>query len=507
MQTSLVEQWVNALLKELHQHKGKVVVCFALVICLVVVLGIVWPKRYEASAIVFADDQNIIKPLLAGQAEVTRLNEGDQLLSVQQRIMSNNLMEQVLLEAKLVANLNDKSALQPTIRAVLGAMKIEQSGRNRIKLSFRDPDANKAYLVTSAITNVFIRDSARSKREESGEAYAFINNQVKTYKDQLQAAEDKLKEFKSANPGTSEDAISNRLSAQQASIESLTLDLQVARARRDVLRQQISHESQSISQNYKADVYRTALTQAQTKLDTLRLSYQETYPDIVSLKQQIEDLHRSVAEAEREPSNNSDRGNSTNPIYQKIKADLSEAEVNVKTLELKLESAKRLLEGGLSNSKQNAEYQAQFSELTRDYTVTRKIYEDLLDRKEKARMSVALDVQGQGLNYRIQEPPVYPTIPVGLRFIHFYLAAPILGLLFPIALLVAYIQLDPRVRFIDRVQLILPPSVQVITVVPHMSTSMAKRMARAEWNYLAIFVAVVLAAYVVVAVVRLSGVV
>lgn len=507
MQTSLVEQWANALLKELNQHKGKVVLCFALVTCLVVTVGILWPKQFEASAIVFADDQNIIKPLLAGQAEVTRLNEGDQLLAVQQRITSNSIMEQVLLEAKLASDLNDKYSLQGPIRGILGGIKIEQAGKNRIKISYRNKDAGRAYLVTSAITNVFIRDSARAKREESSEAYTFIDNQVKTYKEQLQSAEDRLKEFKLANPGSSEDSISRGLSDRRTSIESLTLDLQIARARRDELRQQISHESQSISQNYKADVYRNALSQAQSKLDTLRLSYQDTYPDIVSLKQQIEDLRRSITEAESEPSNNRDRGGSTNPVYQKIKSDLSEAEVNVKTLELKLEAAKRMLESGLSNSKQGAEYQAQFAELTRDYTVTKKIYEDLLDRKEKARMSVALDVQGQGLNYRIQEPPAYPRVPVGLRFVHFYLAAPVLGLLLPISLLIAYIQLDPRVRFVDRMQLVLPPSVQVITMVPHMSTSMAKRMTRAEWNYLAIFITVVLVAYVIVAVVRLSGVV
>lgn len=507
MQTSLLEQWINAILKELNQHKGKVVLCFAVITFVVVIVGFLWPKQYEASAIVFADDQNIIKPLLAGQAEVTRLTETDQLVSVQQRITSNSIMEQVLLEAKLVGNLDDKYALQPRIRGLIAGLKIEQAGRNRMKISFRDKDANKAYSVASAITNVFIRDSARSKREESGEAYTFIDNQVKTYKEQLQTAEDRLKDFKSANAGGSEEAVSRRLSDIRTGIESLTLDLQIARARRDELRQQLSHESSSISQNYKADVYRNGLAQAQSKLDALRLSYQETYPDIVSLKQQIEDLRRAIAQAESEPSSASDRGGSANPVYQKMKGDLSETEVSVKTLELKLDSSKRMLESGLSNSKENAEYQAQLAELTRDYTVTKNIYEDLLGRKEKARMSVALDVQGQGLNYRIQEPAAYPNAPIGLRFVHFYLAAPVLGMLIPIGLLIGYIMLDPRVRFFERIQPILPPTVQVVTVIPHMSTSMARRMARAEWSYLAIFAAVVLAAYVVVAVVRLSGVV
>ncbi len=140
-------------------------------------------------------------------------------------IMSNSILEQVLLEANLVANLDDKNALQPKIRELLSAMKIEQAGRNRIKIAFRDQDANKAYLVTSAITNVFIRDSARSKREESSEAYAFINNQVKAYKRAIAVGRGQSsKSFANRRIlAAAKMRISNRLSAQQTSIESLTL--------------------------------------------------------------------------------------------------------------------------------------------------------------------------------------------------------------------------------------------------------------------------------------------
>src|SRR5207248_916578 len=101
----------------------------------------------------------------------------------------------------------------------------------------------------------------------------------------------------------------------------------------------------------------------------------------------------------------------------------------------------------------------------------------------------------------------YPTAPVGLRFVHFFLAAPVLGVLLPIALIVAYIQLDPRVRFTERVQTMLPESVAVLMVVPHMRTQLERRMNRAEWSYLAVFVALVMLGYVIVAVVRVTGVV
>ena len=509
MPISVLQEWVSAILKELNLHKGKMTLGFALITSIVVTVGILWPKKFESSAIIFVDDQNIIKPLLAGQAEVTRPSEVDQLQVVQQRIYSNNIMEQVLIEAKLAAQsqIHDRYKIQPLIRGLLGGLKVESAGKNHIRLAFRDQDPAKAYGIVAAVTNVFIRDSAKSKREESGEAFTFIDNQVKMYKEQLQLAEDRLKDFKAQNPNSSEESIARRIGELRTATENLTLELQVARARRDELRQQISHEGQYIAQSYKADVYRTALSQAQSKLDTLRLSYQETYPDIVALKQQIEDLRAAIARAESEPSSNVEHGSAANPVYQKIKTDLSDAEVSVKTLQLKLDSSQRMLGEETTNTKANAEYQAQLAELTRDYNVTKQIYEDMLERKEKARMSVALDVQGQGLNYRIQEPAAYPTAPVGLRFMHFFLAAPVLGVLLPLALIVAYIQLDPRVRFVERIEPVLPENVSLLIVVPHMTTQLERRMRRAEWGYLSVFAALVVVAYIIVGVVRLAGLV
>jgi polysaccharide chain length determinant protein (PEP-CTERM system associated) len=504
MQTSLIQDWTYALLAELGRHKGKAAFVFLVVTCTLVVAGFMWPKQYEASSIVFADDQNIIKPLLAGQAEVTRPEMVDQLTVVRQRIASSQILEQVLLDAKMVTDISDKYRIQPLIRGLQGGILVSEAGRNHYKIAYRHPDQATAFLIASTLTEVFIRDSARTKRQESGEAFTFIDAQVKTYKEQLQAAEEKLKNFKSQNPEGSDDG-SNRLGELRANIESLTLDLQVARTRRNELRQQITSESAYIAQSYKAGVYRDAMAQAQQKLDTLRLSYQETYPDIVALKQQIQDMQNSIAQAERQPSAQANASSAANPVYQKMKTDLSDAEVQVRTLEMRLESNKRLLEQSLSHSRQGAEYQAQLAELTRDYNVTQQIYENMLERKERARLSMALDVQGQGLNYKIQEPPVYPTVPVGIRFVHLFLAAPVVGLLIPVGLIVALILLDPRIRFVDRMQDALPASVPVLAVIPHMTTSQERREERVQWRNVALFVAAVLLVYAMVGAARLLG--
>jgi polysaccharide chain length determinant protein (PEP-CTERM system associated) len=505
MQTSLIQDWTYALFSELNRYKGWAALLFLVATCAVVGTGFIWPKQYEASAIVFADDQNIIKPLLAGQAEVTRPEVVDQLTVVRQRLGSTQILEQVLLDAKMVPDISDKYKIQPMIRGLQGGILVSDAGRNHYKIAYRHPDQATAYLLATTLTDVFIRDSARTKRQESGEAFTFIDAQVKTYKEQLQAAEEKLKNFRSQNPQGSEDT-ARRMGELRNSIESLTLDLQVARTRRDELRSQLTNESAYIAQSYKTSMYRDAISQAQAKLDTLRLSYQETYPDIVALKQQIQDMQKSITQAEKQPASTRDESGSIgNPVYQRMKGDLSDAEVQVRTLDMRLASNQRLLEQAMGDSRQGAEYQAQLAELTRDYNVTQQIYESMLERKERARLSMALDVQGQGLNYKIQEPPVYPTVPVGLRFLHFFVLAPVVGLLIPLALIVALVLLDPRFRFAAGVQSSLPESVMMLAVVPHMTTAQERREFRTEWRNVAIFIAIVLLVYALVGVARLLG--
>src|SRR5690606_38740915 len=354
------------------------------------------------------------------------------------------------------ANLDDRFAVDPKLRQLQSAISIEEVGRNHFRISFKSKDQRKAMDMATAVVNAFVRDSAQTKRQESREAFLFIDSQVKTYQSQLQEAENRLKEFRTDNPGASEVLSSGRISELRSSMEELNLELQTAITRRNGLQQQLSQESQSISRQYRTDAYRDAMIQAQSRLDTLRLSYQETYPDIVALKQQIEDLKQAMARAESDPSMDNSQVSAANPVYQRLKSDLAEAQVTVRTLQMRLESTRKLIGEEHGQSKSNAEFQARLAELTRDYTVTKSIYEDMLERREKARLSMALDVQGQGVTYKIKEPPVYPNSPVGLRFMHFFLAAPILGLLAPVGLLVAYIQLDPRIRFVQKIQDAVP---------------------------------------------------
>jgi hypothetical protein len=105
-----------------------------------------------------------------------------------------------------------------------------------------------------------------------------------------------------------------------------------------------------------------------------------------------------------------------------------------------------MLENEYARAAQIHKAEAHLSDLTRNYQVNQDIYQDLLKRRENARVSKTLDQENQGLTFKIQDPAKVPLIPTGLRFLHFIVIGPILALGAAVGLIYMLVQFDPRVR-------------------------------------------------------------
>jgi hypothetical protein len=57
---------------------------------------------------------------------------------------------------------------------------------------------------------------------------------------------------------------------------------------------------------------------------------------------------------------------------------------------------------------------------------------------------------------------------------------PFIGFLLPLGSLVVYVLVDPRVRFTNVLQDLLPADVALLGVIPHYNTPVAKRMLRSD---------------------------
>lgn len=504
LQAAYLFEFVKVLFREAVHFKTWVAICFAVVSLLVLGVGLVFPKKFVASTTIHADQQNIIKPLLEGQAATTSVS--DQVRIVNEVVMSPRLLQQVVADLGLVSDSENQLAVEAEVNKLRARLRVENMGSDFVKLTFSGDDPSNVYNVVSKVTDLFIKNSSENKRKESSEAFLFIDKQVKAYKAQLQEADEKLKSFTASNFDGTEDTVKARISDLRDEIENIKLDIDESSARVASLEHERASESQFVERRFKADVYRERLQEAQAQLATLKLTYTDDYPDVVALRHQIDDMKRAMRETDERQAQNS-RNNSAdsnlNPLYEELRKRIATQKVELDSKRRRLDRTEGILKEEYERLQRIAARQAELAELTRDYDVNKSIYENMLERKERARMSMTLDVEGQGVTFRVQEPAAFPLTPNGFRFLHFVLLGPVLGVLAPIGALILYVQFDPRIRF--RGQLEAVSRVPILGVVPHIASPLAKRVVRSDVVLLGGFMFLVMCVYLAIAIAHSKG--
>lgn len=502
-QFSVIVEYIKVVAREAYENRVKVTLCFAVVSLSMLFIGNYSPKTFQSNATVYADQQNIIRPLLSGQAAVTQVQ--DQTRVVRELIYSPRTLRKVAFASGLANETDSPGKVEGIISGLRGAIGVRGIGGSYIKLSYSSGSADQSLKVLSAVVDIFISDSAETKRNESREAYEFIDKQVKAYKQKLQQAEENLKAFKAASLDGNENTVKGRISQLRSDVEQAKLDIDDTKTRIKTIQSELGKESQFVAKQYKADIYRQRLSVKQQELDTLLLTYTDTYPDVVALRLQIEDLKRAIIKnhnAATVPTTGGESDGGVNPLYNALREKLSNAKVELQTKQRRLAATEKLLEKEHDRLKRIAAGQAELAELNRDYSVNRGIYEDMLERKEKARLSMTLDIEGQGVSYKIQEPATYPLSPTGLRFMHFAVLGPFVGFIIPLVILVAYVIVDPRIRFVNQLSAVQAP---LLGTIPHVVTPIGSRVWKLDvFLVIAIFIAVALI-YSAVAYIKLTG--
>src|SRR5690554_3004035 len=489
-----IKDLLLALKAELIRFRFWFVMIFISVSFLVLGAGMMWPKNYNTSALMMVDMTNIIGPLLKGRAQVTEIDRSEQAREV---IYTRSIMEAVGKEVGLITNNTVPEERDRIIRELRSGVEVK-SEKNNFRITYVASDPDKSFEVLNTIVNVFIEDTAKKKRSESLNAYNFIDAQVQSYKRQLELAEQKLKEFKGQNLDGTEASVTARISQLRNEIENLKIVIAETQARINIIQQQLGKEGQYQQSKGKIDDLKMRRQAMITQLEQLLLSYQEGYPDVISIRAQIAELDEAIAEIQSSGDIYSNNTQVENPLYEELRKQLQATNVDLQGHKRRMESLVHLQEEEYERAQRVAANQAELSELTRDYNVNRDVYEEMLQRKESARLSMTLDIEGQGVTYKIQEPASFPLRPAGLNFIHFAIAGPVLGLLAALGLLIVYVMLDPHIRSARVLQQQLA-DVEVLGVIPHFHSPLGERLLRKDVLLLIFLSILAMAAYAALA--------
>ena len=382
------------------------------------------PNDYKASARIYVDTGNVLKPLMRGMTVAPDMQQ-------QVSVMSRTLISRPNVE-RLVSMVESDTKFSGTaknklmVNDLMKSIKLSTTGTdNLFTISYNNSDRGLAKSVVQSLLTIFVE--GRDDNDESPAALRFIDDQIEGYEKKLIAQENELKAFKQKNLGLMPQQGGDYYAQVAKAVEILNktkLDLREAERARDSIRQQITgdepvllevDETRSINPSSIVNVEIDArITELRKKLDALSLNYTDQHPDIISTKRLITQLQgRKIEEAKLMKSGGFDPGKNYSPMLQQLNLALTESQAKVASMRARVEEYTRRYNNLKSLSNSVPEVEASLAQLNRDYLVNKANYQELLKRRESAKISGKLGSASKLISFKIIDPPTVPEIPIG----------------------------------------------------------------------------------------------
>jgi polysaccharide chain length determinant protein (PEP-CTERM system associated) len=405
------------------------------------------PDTYQSSARVNVDTRTALRSVVDGL--VVNVDVESQLNLVRQTLLGRANLEKVAQQVGLDVTARtgpEREALLNSIVARIDiALEPPMTRDPRIpntlfRITFTDHDRRTALNVVDVLLNSFVEDTIGSDRSGTANAQRFLREQLNEYGRRLVEAEAQLAEFKKKNVGLvpgDEGGYFQRLTTEMQEVKRLQGALAVANSRRLELQRQLRGETPYVTSAQSGNAARSSqsngnapqdtggrIQETQARLDDLLLRYTERHPEVIATKETLD----ALKERQREELAALRRGDpgaaalvnaASNPVYQNIQTQLNQADVEIAALRSQLADHQRN-EADLRRLVDTApEVEAEYSRLTRDYTVTKTQYDNLLERLERARLSGDAEQTGV-VKFNIVDPPsagfkpIFPNRPLFL---------------------------------------------------------------------------------------------
>lgn len=399
------------------------------------------PDQYLATSKFYVDTSGTLRQLLRGLAPDANPNDEVELIAATLR--SNPNLERVMRATDLDLNIETQEQKDAMLAVLKQQIKLVRENRSLLFLiEYSNRDKVLARNVVQALLNVFIENVLGNKKKSGDTAQRFIDQQIREYEQRLIDAENKLKEFKQANIGRMPNegqSYAQQLQATQAQLSQAQLELQQAQNAAGRLRQQIHEEeqrrlqsikSQSGSESAEIRDINNRLEPLRKNLDDLELRYTDQHPDVQRLKDMIAALERQKQQLKKTTPISIASAVDNSPIYSQLKLSLGEVELQIAAASVKTTEYQRRLKDLQSQAHVIPQIEVELVSLNRDYNITKQNYDQLVSRREAARISQERETSANDIEFKIIEPPAVPEKPSGPN-------RPLLSAIVPVGALIA----------------------------------------------------------------------
>jgi polysaccharide chain length determinant protein (PEP-CTERM system associated) len=386
------------------------------------------PNVYQASAKVFVDTNSLLRPLMQGLT--AEQNPLDAVQLVSRTVLTRPNLETVANATDLTLTARSQEEEQEIVTNLQRRIRVSGGQDNVFTVEYQNQSRTKAIEVVAAVVDTIVEDAIGSQGDDADVTERALASEIRAHEDRLNAAETTLAEFKKENigymPGEAGDYY-DRLQSALATIQSKEEEIRLITERREELRRQIEGEEpvfgimpNAMGQGDTACSQNVQLAELREQLAGLLVAFTARHPRVASLEQNIRSLEERCAKeletaiaAGSSPAPQAGQPLELNPVFQNLRIQLSDAEVQVVTLRAELRSYQETVAQLRRDVDKIAQVETKFRQLNRDYDVIQGRHQQLLTRWEDLQATRRLDPVTDDVRFQRIEPAFALATPVG----------------------------------------------------------------------------------------------
>lgn len=400
---------------------------------------ILLPNLYEAKTRIYVDTSSMVRPLMRGiaiDADVNNIVD-----EMQRTLLSRPNLIKVVHLADL--DIGTKASIDELVLDLQNRVSFASQGANLFVITYRGADRATAIKVVRSLLNVFVDSNLGNSRQDMQVARDFVDQQLAAYAKQLDDADRRIADFRVKNAGflPGDDNYTVKLKQAQQELQSAQADFDDAQQQRDELKAQLTTmapvrdaASESglgpplggASANLRSGAGpdpAARVAELERKIDELLEVDTPLNPDVVQAQHQLDTAKKAVEAARKDdaagasvksnaPASTEPTMTVSNPVHDQLTIQLVTLEGSIASLKARLDRARAEVQRWQSLAATVPDVQTELSKMTRDYDIVKGTYNQLLSRRDSAKIGNDLDTETQAVQYRIIDPPDALPTPV-----------------------------------------------------------------------------------------------
>ena len=388
--------------------KWRWAIIIPLLIALVVgsYLAIKLPKVYQAETLILIQPQKV--PTDFVQSIVTS-EISDRINTLSQQILSRSNLERIINKFKLFSSVEASAMyMEDKVNALRARISVEtrinRRGTNSFMIKVKGHNPETVMMVTNELANSFIDENIKVRQAQALSTSDFLDAELNTMRKKLEEKEAVVQSFRRSNMGELPEQLETNLrilDRLQAQLNETLAALRGAKMREVTLRKQIKIGSAALSnENSSIEPYALDLNSLQAELARLQSRYTEKHPDIIKLKSRILELEQNEGSDTAAPKRN------FIPLpLQEVQNEIRNYEADIQKIRAQIKIYEQRVEATPAREQK-------LLALQRDYSNLQEAYQNLLNRRIEAEISVNMERKQKGEQFRIVDRAQIPKRPV-----------------------------------------------------------------------------------------------